>query len=57
MATFPFIATNNWIILAVWWSAKYLFVSNPQIPESCGEEKEEEGKQEVVDDLDVWVIV
>ena len=57
MATFPFIATNNLIILAVWWSAKYLFVSNPQIPESCGEEKEEEGKQEVGDDLDVWVIV
>ena len=31
---FPFIATNNWIVWAVWWSAKYSFCSEfPDITE------------------------
>ena len=28
---FPFIAANNWILLAVWWSTKHFFVPNSPI--------------------------
>ena len=28
---FPFIATYNWIVLAVWWSVKYYFAPNSPI--------------------------
>ena len=27
----PFIATNNWIVLAVWWSVNYVFAQNSLI--------------------------
>ena len=40
--TFPFIATNNWTVLAVRWSVKYFFAPNsPIFQKSCGKEEEE----------------
>ena len=43
---FPFIATNNWIVLVVQWSVKYLFAPNsPKFQKNCNEEKEEGVKQ------------
>ena len=39
----PFIATNNWIVLAVWWSVKYFYASNSLIfQKSCVEKEEAE---------------
>ena len=41
---FPFIATNNWIVLAVQWSVKYLCAPNfPLIQKSGGEKKKNRG--------------
>ena len=38
---FTFIGTNNWIVLAVQWSVKYIFASNSPISwKSCAEERE-----------------
>ena len=40
----PFIATNNWIILAVRWSVKYIFALSSSIFEkSCTGEEGEKG--------------
>ena len=43
---YPFIATNNWIVLAVQWPVKYFFAPNfPIFRKSCGEEEDGENRQ------------
>ena len=38
----PFVATNNWIVLAAPWSAKYFLLRIPIIPEKWWRKEEEE---------------
>ena len=38
---FPFIATDNLIVLVVWWSVKFFFVPNSPI---FGKSREDEGE-------------
>ena len=43
---FPFIATNNWVALAVRWSVKYFFAPNfPLIQKSGGDAEDGENRQ------------
>ena len=42
----PFIATNNWIILANWWSVKYFFAPNSSLFRKNGGGKKKKGNYE-----------
>ena len=37
---FPFVATNDWIVSAVWWSVKYFFLNSPKFWQSSTEKGE-----------------
>ena len=44
---FPFIATINWIVLAIQWSVKYFFApKSPLLRKSGGEKKKKKGNYE-----------
>ena len=55
--TFPLLATNNWIVLAVQWYVKYFFALNSLIIwKSRGEEDGMQTLKEFGDDLDVCIL-